>query len=316
MSGLRGIATRFGGGGFSGGSQVRLLAEIGLGTAGIIWGANFVLVKFAMGEMLPFYYLGLRFLVGAVLLAPLGIGRLRKLDRQGWLIGCGVGVLLFAGFILQTVGLRSTSPGISGFLTSLYVIIVPLVLGLFGRRWPSLQVGVGVVIVAAGLAVLSLYGRLDFGWGEGFTLLSTVFWALHILGVGYGSTRMSAIALVQLQFTVCAVLSLACSFAFETPTLFPGWEATGVILWTGIMGGLVAYMLMALGQRYTPPTIAGVLISLETVFALILSIVVGYDRLTLRMVIGFVLVFAGTTVARLGPKAVQETIVETAPPAP
>jgi drug/metabolite transporter (DMT)-like permease len=116
--------------------RVRLLAETGLVIAGVIWGGNFVLVKYAMGEMPPLYYLGLRFLVGAVLLLPFSFGRLRKLNRQGWLVGCGVGVLLFAGFALQTVGLRSTSPGVSGFLTGLYVIMIPLIIGVFTGSWP------------------------------------------------------------------------------------------------------------------------------------------------------------------------------------
>ena len=123
-------------------------------------------------------------------------------------------------------------------------------------------------------------------------------------------------AFVQLQMTVCAVLSLGFSFAIERPALFPGWEATGAVLWTGIMGGLVAYVLMAFGQRYTPPTLAGVLMSLEAVFALVVSIIVGYDSLTLRTMVGFALVFGGTTVARLGSKDAPELAAEPAPPGP
>ena len=292
------------------------MAEIGLGLAGVIWGANFVLVKLAMEHMSAFYYLGLRFGVGAVLLAPFSVGRLRRLNRRGWLIGIGIGILLFAGFALQTVGLRSTSPGISGFLTSLYVILVPILIGLFTGRWPSPMLAVGVLIVAGGLTVLSLYGSLGFGWGEILTLLATLFWAIHILGVGYGSTRISAIALVELQLAVCAILSLAAAFIFERPTLFPGWEATGAVIWTGIMGGVVAYLLVALGQRYTPPTLAGILMSLEAVFALIVSVIWGYDSLTLRAVIGFVLVFAGTTIARMGSEKQPELAGEPAPPGP
>jgi drug/metabolite transporter (DMT)-like permease len=303
--------------GTGGGRRVRMLAEIGLGAAGVIWGANFVLVKVAMEDMPPLYYLGLRFLVGALVLAPFSIGRLRRLDKRGWLLGCGIGALLFAGFWLQTVGLRSTSPGISGFLTSLYVLMVPLILGLVTGRWPSPMLALGVAVVAGGLAVLSLYGEAAFGLGEVLTLLATIFWALHILGVGYAATRISAIALVQLQLTVCAVLSLAFAFPIERPELFPGWEATGAVLWTGIMGGVVCYVLMAVGQRFTPPTLAGILMSLEAVFALIVSIIVGYDSLTTRTMVGFVLVFAGTTVARIGSgKRTPELAAEPAPPGP
>jgi drug/metabolite transporter (DMT)-like permease len=296
--------------------HVRLLAEVGLALAGIIWGVNFVLVKVAIERMPPFYYLGLRFLVGAIVLAPFCIGRLRRLEKRGWLLGTGLGTMLFGGFALQTVGLQTTSPGMSGFLTSVYVILVPLMLGVVIGRWPSLLVWTGVVLVMGGLAVLSLYGRVGFGWGEGLTLLANVFWALHILGVGYACTRYSAMALVQLQLAVCAVLALIAAFAFERPTLFPGWEATGAVLWTGIMGGVVAYLLMTVGQRHTPATLAGVLMSVEAVFALITGLIVGYDTLTLRMVLGFVLVFAGTTVARLGSEKTPAVTAEPAPPGP
>ena len=300
----------------AGGGRARVLAEFALGMAGVIWGANFVLVKMALQHTSPMYYLGLRFLVGSICLAPFGIPRLRKLNKRGWLMGCGVGVLLFAGFALQTIGLRSVSPAVSGFITNLYVIMVPLILGLTTGRWPSPLVGVGVLVVVGGFAVLSLYGKLGFGLGEGLTLAATVFWALHILAVNYVSVRISAIAFVQLQLTVCAVLSLASAFLFETPALFPGWQATGAVLWTGVMGGVVAYVLMAWGQRYTPPTLAGVLMSLEAVFALIVSIIWGYDSLSLRTVFGFILVFAGCTIARMGSEKTPEYAAETAPPGP
>jgi drug/metabolite transporter (DMT)-like permease len=297
-------------------ARVRLLAEFGLVAAALIWGFNFILVKMAVDQMPPIYYVGLRFLVGSIFLLPFSYRQMKALDRQGWLIGIWVGVLLFGGFILQTVGLVSTSPGVSGFLTSLYVIMVPIFIGLATGRWPSPMVGVGVVVVVAGFAVLSLYGDLSFGWGEIFTLLATIFWALHILGVAYGSTRLGALAFVQLQLTICALLSLAGAFIFERPDPFPGWAPTGAVLWTGIMGSLVAYVLMVLGQRYTPPTLAGVIMSLEAVFALIFSIIVGYDSLTVRALLGFTVVFVGTTVARIGTEREPEIAAEQAPPAP
>jgi drug/metabolite transporter (DMT)-like permease len=127
---------------------------------------------------------------------------------------------------------------------------------------------------------------------------------------------MSAIALVQLQLTVCAVLAFVAAFSVEQPALFPGWEATGAVIWTGVMGGIVAYVLMALGQRHTPPTLAGVLMSLEAVFALIVSILWGYDTLTWRTIIGFALIFAGCTIARLGSEKTPEYHAEPGPPGP
>jgi drug/metabolite transporter (DMT)-like permease len=296
--------------------RVKLFAELALVAAALIWGFNFILVKLAVGQMSPVYYVALRFLVGSVFLLPFSWKQMRALDRRGWLIGLGVGVLLFGGFALQTIGLTSTSPGVSGFLTGLYVIIVPIFIGLFTGRWPSFMVGVGVVVVVAGFAILSLYGHLAFGWGEIWTLLATIFWALHLLGVAYGSRRLGSLAFVQLQLSICAVLSLIAALVFERPPLWPGWEPTGAIMWTGIMGSLVAYVLMVVGQKHTPPTLAGVIMSLEAVFALIFSIIAKYDVLTLRTLLGFVVVFAGTTVARIGSEREPEMAAEQAPPAP
>ncbi|NLE10734.1 MAG: DMT family transporter [Actinobacteria bacterium] len=300
----------------AGSGRVRLGAEIALAMAGVIWGANFVLVKLALEHTSPLYFLGLRFLVGSLLLAPFSLSRLRRLGGREWLVALGVGVLLFFGFACQTLGLETISPGLSGFLTNLYVILVPLMLGVATGRWPSPLVGVGVLIVVGGLAILSVYGDLGFGWGEIWTLAGTFFWAVHILAVAYATSRISVIAFVHLQLTVVAVLSLAFAFIFERPALFPGWEATGAVLWTGVLGGPVAYVFMALGQRHTPPTLAGVLMSLESVFALLVSIIVGYDSLTLRTIAGFMLVFAGCTVARMGSEKAPAYIVEPAAPSP
>ena len=129
--------------------RVRLLAEVGLALAGVIWGVNFTLVKAAIGHMPPVYYLGLRFLVAAIVLLPFCIPRLRALDRRGWGLGLGLGALLFCGFVLQTVALKTVSPGMSGFLTSVYVVLVPLVIGAIRRRWPSPLVWVGIAVYTA-----------------------------------------------------------------------------------------------------------------------------------------------------------------------
>ncbi len=294
-----------------------MFAEIGLALAGIIWGVNFTLVKTAIGHMPPVYYLGLRFAVATIVMMPFCVRRLRGLDRRGWLLGTGLGALLFGGFVLQTVALNTVSPGVSGFLTGVYVVLVPLIIGVVRRRWPSLLVWLGIAVVMGGMAALSLYGRMAFGTGEMLTLFGSVFWALHIVVVGYACTRYDVTALVMLQMAACAALCLVTGLAWEQPTLFPGWDAMGVIIWTGIMGGVVAYWLMAFGQKHTPDTLASVFMSLEAVFALLSGIVLGYDTVTLRNALGFALVFVGTIMARFGShKNSEDLIVEPAPPGP
>ncbi len=179
------------------------------------------------------------------------------------------------------------------------------------------MVGVGVVVVVGGFAVLSLYGHLAFGWGEIFTILATIFWALHILGVAYGSNRLGTLAFVQLQLTTCAVLSLAGSFAFERPTLFPGWQAIGRHLLDRHHGEPRG--LRADGRGPAPHSADAGRGHHEPRSGLRADLL---DHRRLRhaspggRLLGFALVFAGTTVARLGSEKEPEMAAEQAPPAP
>lgn len=278
--------------------RTRLLAEGGLALAGIIWGANFTLVKFAVGFMPPFYYLGVRFMLAFLILGAFSVRKIARLSLRQWGMATVVGLCLFAGFAFQTIGILTTSPGINGFLTCLYVLLVPFFIGIATGRWPGPRVLLGLVLVVGGIGLLTISGQLTFGVGEIMTMIGTVFWALHILALSWATKRMDTMSLTSLQLGVLGVLGLALAFLFEKPTLFPGWPAVAAVVYTAIMGGVVAYFLMTWGQKHTTPTIAGVLMSLESVFAVIISMAFGYDPLTLRGVIGFVLAFTGTALAQ------------------
>jgi drug/metabolite transporter (DMT)-like permease len=280
-------------------SRLRLLAEGGLALAGIIWGMNFVVNKFILGVMPPMYYLGTRFLLATLLLLPFALRRVRRLTRRQWMASAGAGVLLFLGFTLQTVGLKTTSPGISGILTSLYVVLVPLAVGLWTHRRPPVLVMVGILMAISGIGLLTVSGRLVFGWGELLTLAATVFWAFHILAVAFAAPRVDPLALTMVQLAVTGALSLAASLLFEHPAVFYGWPGTAATVYTAAVGGVVCYLLMSWGQRYTSATVAGVLMSLESVFALLFSILLGYDPFTLRSLAGFALAFAGTALTQV-----------------
>ncbi|NLE73088.1 MAG: DMT family transporter [Actinobacteria bacterium] len=294
--------------------RTRLLAEGGLALAGIIWGANFTLVKFVMGFMPPFYYLGLRFTLAFLIMAVFSLKKIVRLSLRQWGMAVLVGLCLFAGFAFQTVGILTTSPGINGFLTCLYVLLVPFFIGVATGKWPKPGVLVGIVLVVGGIGLLTVSGQLSFGVGEILTMVGTIFWALHILVLSWATKRMDVMSLTSLQLGVLGFLSLAIAFVFEKPVLFPGWPPLGAVAYTAIMGGVVAYFLMTWGQRHTSPTIAGVLMSLESVFAVIVSMAFGYDPVTLRGVIGFALAFAGTALAQVSSSAtVTEPVLDGRP---
>jgi drug/metabolite transporter (DMT)-like permease len=279
---------------------VRFFAEAGLALAGIIWGANFLFVKWAVEDMPPMYYVGLRFLLAFVVMGVFSVRRLRALSRREWAVSALVGVLLFAGFYFQTIGLMSTSPGISGFLTCLYVVLVPFFLGLFTRRWPSIRVWVGIAVLLGGIGFLTISGHLAFGVGEVLTLIGTIFWALHILAVGYGATRIDVVALTTVQLGVTGLLGLGVSLLTEPFPGLPVGRSVWIILYTAIAGGVLAYWLMVAGQKHTPPTVAGVLMSLEAVFAVVFSILAGYDQPAVKSIIGFALAFTGLVLVQTG----------------
>lgn len=279
--------------------RTRLLAEAGLALAGVIWGANFTLVKFAVGLMPPFYYLGIRFLLAFLIMVAFSLRSILRLSLRQWGMGSLVGLCLFAGFAFQTIGILSTSPGINGFLTCLYVLLVPFFIGVATGKWPGRLLWLGILLVLGGIGLLTVSGQLTFGLGEILTVIGTVFWALHILALSWATRRMDTLSLTSLQLGIVGVLSLIVASVFERPRLFPGWPAMGAVIYTAVMGGVVAYFLMTWGQRHTSPTVAGVLMSLESVFAVIFSIAFGYDPLTLRGVFGFALAFAGTALAQI-----------------
>lgn len=281
----------------------RLFAEAGLALAGVIWGANFLFIKWAVEDMPPMYYIGVRFLLAFVVMGVFSVPRLRALSRREWGVSALVGLLLFAAFFFQTIGLMQTTPGVSGFLTCLYVVLVPFFLGLFTRRWPSLRVWLGIAVLLGGIGFLTISGHLAFGFGETLTLIGTVFWALHILAVGYGATRIDVVALTTVQLGVTGLLGLAVSLLTEPFPGLPDGRSVWIILYTALAGGVLAFWLMVAGQKHTPPTIAGVLMSLEAVFAVIFSILAGYDQLTVQSVVGFALAFGGLTMVQLGAMA-------------
>jgi drug/metabolite transporter (DMT)-like permease len=286
--------------------RVRLFAEGGLALTGLIWGLNFVLIKYTIGIMPPLYYLAARFLFATLVLVPFAARRLASLRRRQLLASLAVGVLLFSGFALQTLGLQGTSPGISGFLTSLYVVLIPLFTWLWTRRLPPPLVMAGIATALCGIGLLTVSGRLVFGWGELLTLAATVFWALHILAVSFVAPRVDTLALTTVQLAVTGVLSLGASLLFEHPQAYYGGVGTAAIVYTALTGSVVCYLLMTWGQRHTTATVAGVLMSLESVFALLFSIIFGYDPFTFRSLVGFVLAFAGTVITQVAARRAGE----------
>jgi drug/metabolite transporter (DMT)-like permease len=284
-----------------------LRAELLLLLAAVIWGFAFVAQRVGMEHVGPFTYNGVRFVLGALSLLPLlWLGRrsAAPLGPGGWrpILGGGLlaGLILFAGASLQQVGIVHTTAGKAGFITGLYVVIVPVLGLLWGHRTPW-STWTGAALAVAGLYLLTLTDAFTLAEGDGLVLVGAFFWAGHVLVIGWLSGRhVEPILLACLQFIVCAVLSLAVAAATE-PITASGLRGGALpILYGGLLSVGIAYTLQVVAQRDAAPAHAAIILSLETGFAALGGWLLLNETLSGRGLIGCALMFAGMLLSQLG----------------
>lgn len=277
----------------------------------LIWGLAFVAQRVGMDSMGPLAFNGVRFALGAAVLAPLAIRSLRYPapapflagGESGfpWLSGLLAGTVLFSAATLQQVGLTYTTAGKAGFITGLYVVLVPL-LGLFFGQRPARGDMIGAVAAAVGLYFLSVTERFTLAPGDGLELLGAFFWAGHMLVLGWLSPRTRAVPLAVAQYVVCSVLSLIGAVLFEDISLAGMRAALWPLLYGGLMSVGLAYTLQVVAQRDAKPAHAAILLSFESVFAALGGAVILSESLGARGILGCCLMFSGVLVSQLWPK--------------
>ena len=280
----------------------------------IIWGFAFVAQRIGMNYVGPFTFNGVRFALGALVLVPILLSPSRKRDAsesqrrtdiKTIMLGGGLaGFALFAGASLQQVGLVYTTAGNAGFITGLYVVIVPI-LGLLVRQRTNAGTWLGALFAAAGLYLLSITQGFKIAFGDLLELLGAFFWAGHVLILGWLSPRMESALLAFCQFTACSVLSLITAVCFEVITLQGLFQAAIPILYGGGLSVGVAYTLQVVAQRHAHPAHAAILLSLEAVFAALGGWLILGETLTPRGLLGCSLMLLGMLLSQLWGMAIQ-----------
>jgi len=281
----------------------RLRADLILLAVAVVWGSSFVAQRVAAAYLGPFFYTGTRFLLGALTLLPLAGRRLRALTRLEWWGGALAGLLLFGAANLQQAGLRFTTAGKAGFITGLYVVLVPLFLALGWRRWPRWSAWAASLLAVAGLFLLSGVGRLTLAPGDGWELAGAVLWALHVILIGYLAPRADVLRLALVQYLICGLLSTALALGLEyghgQAMLLQGlavvWWA---VVYNGVLSVGLGFTLQVVGQRRAPATDAAVILSLEAVFAALFGWLLLGETLTAGQFLGCGLMLAGMVVAQ------------------
>lgn len=277
--------------------------------ASIIWGCAFVAQNVGMNYIGPWTFSTMRFLIaGFSLLAIIPILDKKrthvihpktKEEKKKLLLGSVLcGLALSIGSIVQQIAMLTVPVAKAGFLTTLYVLFVPMITLLFGKKIP-LKVWIGIAMALFGLYLLSMAGNLAIGIGEILLILAAFLFAIHIIIIGHFSTRVDPVRLSCGQLLIGGFATVIPMIVIEKPTMGSILAAYIPLLYTGIFSSCVAYTLQIFAQKEANPTIAGMLLSLESVFAALAGYLILHQVLNTRELIGCVVIFIAIVIAQL-----------------
>ncbi|MDU4891244.1 MAG: DMT family transporter [Clostridium sp.] len=307
-------------------TKKELKANVLLLLTAAIWGFSFVAQRVGSEHLGAFTFNGIRFAIGSISLLPLILFLSRKkaknvqedvntieADRkETFKAGLIAGIVLFIAAALQQIGMASTTAGKGGFITGIYMVIVP-VLGLFLKQKTNKNTWIGIVLAIIGLYLLTITDGLSIGKGDLLVLMSSFLWATHILIIDNFTKKIDPLKLSSIQFATCSILSLVVAFGFETITAVGIKGALMAILYGGLLSVGVAYTLQVVAQKDAKPTHAAILLSMESVFGVIGGALFLEESLNGRGLIGCVLIFVAIIISQIKPadelKSVNEETV-------
>lgn len=277
--------------------QNRRLGRASLLGATLIWGSSFIILKSTLDSVPTLWVLALRFTGAAALMALIGWKELKQLDRQYLKKGAVLGTALFSAYTLQTFGLEYTTPGKNAFLTATYCVLVPFMWWAFTKKRPDAYNLCAALVCIIGMALVSLDGDLSLGLGDGLTICCGIFYALHIILTSRAVEGRSPVLLSMVQFAVaglwCWVTAPMVS-AFPTGVPASAWWSIAYLCFmcTGI-----CFLLQTIGQKHTTPQTASIILTLESVFGTLLSVIFYHEQLSLKTLTGFVLIFIAVLIS-------------------
>ena len=280
----------------------------------LIWGATFVIVKSALKDISPLFFISVRFLLAAVILLPFAVKIFKAFNKQVLREGILLGLIYFAGFAAQTMGLKYTTATKSAFITGTFVIFTPFFQIYFEKKKPRKEVVFGILLCVTGLIFLTSKGNSllgvfseisgSFGIGDMLTILCAVFFALYIVYLDIVSKKNDYKPLVFLQIAVTGISGLLFSFLFtglkiETMEFTFSNNLLFAVLYTSILATVLTTTLQTKYQKSVTPSVAGIILSFEPIFAALCAFFVLNEKISNFGLIGCVLIFAGLLVSEM-----------------
>ena len=288
----------------------RIKGSLILMLTAIVWGSGFVAQSAGREFIGANTFNGIRMLIGSFVLLPVVLYNIKvkktitKENRKTLIIsGIICGVVLCAASTIQTVGIGYTTPGKSGFITALYLIFVPVIGVLMGKKL-SLQTILCALLALVGMYMLCMTEGFDsINYGDAITVISAILFAIHITIIDKVAGDIDAIAFSSIQFFVAGVINIIIMFLFENPTMDIIKQCTVPILYSGLFACGIGYTLQPIGQKYAEPTAASIIMSLESVFALLFGVIILGERPSLIEVIGSAIMLAAIILIQIPVKS-------------
>lgn len=269
-----------------------LLGDLSLLLVAIIWGFSFVVCKNALSSITPFYLMTVRFTFAAFVLSILFFNKLRKIKFTDFKKGLTIGIFLYLGFAAQTVGLEYTTAGKNAFLTGLNVVIVPFLSWALTKKSLDKKAILSAIFSVIGIALLTLDGSsFLINYGDFLTILCAIFFAGHIVSIGFFSSSSSPIILTIVQFYIAAIFSGVSAVFLETPPSLNNSNLVLSLIYISLVATLVAFLVQNVAQKYTSSSHAAILLCTESVFGALFSCFLLKEAFSYRMIIGCIIIF-------------------------
>lgn len=266
--------------------------KLALFLTAMLWGTTFAIGKIATEAFSPSFIIALRFSVASIALIIVAAPLYKMLNKQYWIDGIWMGITLFLSYILQVAGLAmDTSPGKSAFLCTTYCVMVPFMHWFATKKKPQVLHILCVFLCLFGIGILSLRGGLGMSAGDILTVLSGVPCAVNIVISSIVCQNKNPLLLTTIELGIVAVLAwISVLFTNTFPAEFP-LNTVGGIVYLGLIATALCLFLQSYGLKYAEASIGGMILSLESVFGVLFSIIIYHEKITIRMAVGFVLIF-------------------------
>lgn len=288
--------------------KLNLIGQLLLILATVAWGTSFFILKETIETVNELFVLAIRFLISGVLLGVIFYKKFKKLSKTSMTRGLILGIILSLAYVIQTYGLKLTTPSRNAFLTSSYCVMVPFIVWIMTRRAPKLYNVISAVLCLVGIGFVSFSSKLELGFeyliGDMLTLVCAVFYGLQLIFIDkYQQSGEDNVTLLVIELLtvgiVCGALSLIVELPFRPQGFILNLEQILKIGYLTIVCTLFAQLFLIYGQKHTTVNQSSIILSLEAVFGALFSVVLGNEKLTAGLIIGFVIIFVAMIINEL-----------------